>query len=145
MAVVIDDRIGDLRPIRDPVQALRRIGLFLADSIIEATQGGKGPDGQRLPGYSKRWAMVRRKHGRQTSRRDLNFNGTMLSSITQRIERMGDGVAVRLFFARPEDGLKAHGHHHGNPKTRLPATRFFSLNDKRRERATRIIREEMNG
>lgn len=68
-------------PTREQWEQLAQIaGATTIAATKQRLRDGRGAQGQRMPGYSKRYAARRQRRGRQTRNRDLQFTGRMVGN-----------------------------------------------------------------
>jgi len=92
-------RLGNAAAAIQARKLLNEIGLYLRLRILERTSQGVDVNENPFWPYSPEYAFFRDMAGLPTSRVDLFFTGSMLSSMT--FETSSD--QVRLFFAPTED------------------------------------------
>ena len=90
-------------------------------------QGTKG----RMPLYSKGYNRLRKKRGRQTSRRDLTFTGRMWQSLT--VIGKPARKQAQMFFSGAEENRKAFFNDEKTP--------FFGFNSTEKS----FIRDKLKG
>lgn len=96
---------------------LYQTALLLNGQIQQRVQGkGQGSKGSSLKRYSKSYANLRSKTGRQARFRDLTWSGNMFQSLTA--ERIGN-KQVKMFFGSATEKSKAFFNDKRTP--------FFSL------------------
>lgn len=111
----------------EPKKILENVGQKIHQRILVQTAQGKGPNGEAFKPYAYSYRLMREKAGRPTGWRDLYFSGRMMVSLQHQMIGFSES---HLYFNRGEEGLKAHGHHFGSSKTRLPATGFMGVSEK---------------
>lgn len=110
-------RLGDV--IHDP-ELLSQIGEFILTSIKLRTLQGKDVDGKLFKPYTPKYKLFRQKNKRPANTVDLTLSGSMLSSMTHKINT-GKGF-VRVFFRNTTD----------KTGTRNPKKAFFIQDEGRK-------------
>ena len=124
-------------------KAMDRIAARATLLVIDRTRKGRdstGVKGKAFAKYSKQYAEYRGSKGRKT-RVDLTFTGNLLSSITHKAKKS----QAAIFWRKPDENLKAHGLHNGNPKHNVPARPFFGLTRDEERKIMRMIAESVRG
>lgn len=118
-----DSFAGDLSgwPMRGLLGRLTSLSMLL---IKKRTAKGVDVEGNPFAPYSPAYALFLDEKGR-SSDVNLFFRGHMLASMTARNE---SETRATIFFSDSRQAAKAHGHHVGNPKRKLPKREFFALN-----------------
>jgi hypothetical protein len=122
---------------------LSEIGLYIESSILLRTAAGKDANGKFFEPYSPKYRLFRSEQGRPINRVDVNFFGTMLSSLTHTV--FDDRVEV--FFMRTY-GKDARGKSSdvSSPEKAYflnKQRKFFALGKKDRAVIGKMIRAEI--
>ncbi len=107
---------------------LTEVAFLLNSKIQRRVQTrGQGVKG-KMPLYSSRYERRRRAKGRQTSRRDLTFTGSMWQSLT--VIAKPARKQAQMFFSGAEDANKAFFNDEETPFFSLTKSELSFLNEK---------------
>ncbi len=110
---------------------LTELAFLLNGKIQRRVQGrGQGVKG-KMPLYSKRYRSLRKRKGRQISKRDLTFTGKMWQSLT--VIGKPARKQAQMFFSGAEENRKAFFNDE--------KTEFFGFNSSEK----RFIRDKLKG
>ena len=103
--------------------AANEVNAEFQNRVFNSEEGAKDKTGKGLGGYSNKWAKVRKKAGRQTKFKDLEFTGSLRRSI--RTARTENEAQILI-----TSGLEVQK---AKEKKKLTQKDIFSLSDSEKE------------